>query len=500
MTSIIRALLFVCLLVMAAHPAHAQWVYEDTMFVAPAPGPLDIFARNVSLSADGTRLLVSAQFATRDGYTRIGEGYVYHKSGDAWVLERIFKPAAPANEVYFGRAAAMSRDARWAVFMLGQHAPGGYIFERVEDEWLLRQQLTGIVTAAESAVFSADGQRFAVGYPSAGNFGTVRVYRFTGTLWSLEATLTPAGSHGPIPEFGWSVSFSADGSVLVAGAPSDTQGGDVAGAVYVFRRTNTAWSQIQRIKASNAMTGASFGRSVSTYGDGDEIVIGAWNHAGEGRAYIFRREGDMYVEAAQFASEHTQAGGLFGSRVLYADDGKTLLVAAAVAPTPVHNRAGRVHVFTRTPEGWTERVMLAASDASGVDPSFEVPAISENGQVAVGAPGRHLPGMQYVGGVYTFDLSGIVVDREAEAPDSRSSLSVYPNPSLGEASVEVVLERPEAVRVVVYDVLGREVRRLHEGTLAGGAQRLSLSGLPAGVYVVRVQAGVWQQARRMVVR
>jgi hypothetical protein len=68
-------------------------------------------------------------------------------------------------------------------------------------------------------------------------------------------------------------------------------------------------------------------------------------------------------------------------------------------------------------------------------------------------------------------------------------LSVYPNPSSalgGGATVALTLAAPEEVRVVVYDVLGREVAVLYEGGLAAGTARLSLPVLPSGTYLVRV--------------
>ena len=46
------------------------------------------------------------------------------------------------------------------------------------------------------------------------------------------------------------------------------------------------------------------------------------------------------------------------------------------------------------------------------------------------------------------------------------------------------------VRLVVYDVLGREVAVLHDGPLASGQHEVPVgaSGLPPGVYVVRAEA------------
>lgn len=76
---------------------------------------------------------------------------------------------------------------------------------------------------------------------------------------------------------------------------------------------------------------------------------------------------------------------------------------------------------------------------------------------------------------------------EPSAPADGFALSVYPNPTASHATVRFDLPTAQAVRVAVFDVLGRRVAVLHDGPLGAGAHRLHLdaAALPAGVYVVR---------------
>lgn len=74
------------------------------------------------------------------------------------------------------------------------------------------------------------------------------------------------------------------------------------------------------------------------------------------------------------------------------------------------------------------------------------------------------------------------------------ALAVFPNPFRDEARVVVDLsdrDEAEPVRVVVYDVLGRRVAELFDGTPAVSADVLELAfdarRLPAGVFIVRVE-------------
>lgn len=86
-------------------------------------------------------------------------------------------------------------------------------------------------------------------------------------------------------------------------------------------------------------------------------------------------------------------------------------------------------------------------------------------------------------------------EEESSVPET-SSLSVYPNPFEHTATVALTLDSASEMRVVVYDVLGREVAILHEGRLTTGRYTMSFdaSGLPAGVYFVRAEGDGHQNA------
>lgn len=93
-------------------------------------------------------------------------------------------------------------------------------------------------------------------------------------------------------------------------------------------------------------------------------------------------------------------------------------------------------------------------------------------------------------------------DAEDEAaPEAASGLTVYPNPASGQVTVGLTLDKASEVRVEVYDVLGRAVAVLHEGPLGAGEHALSFeaAGLPAGLYLVRVEGEGFRAARRVTV-
>lgn len=73
-----------------------------------------------------------------------------------------------------------------------------------------------------------------------------------------------------------------------------------------------------------------------------------------------------------------------------------------------------------------------------------------------------------------------------------------PNPFTGGTTISFTLTAPQAVRLTVFDGLGREVAVLMDGTQPAGDHRVhwEATGLPAGVYLYRLEAGGHAQTRR----
>jgi hypothetical protein len=97
-------------------------------------------------------------------------------------------------------------------------------------------------------------------------------------------------------------------------------------------------------------------------------------------------------------------------------------------------------------------------------------------------------------------VAAVLTSSNERSAASAAMLSVYPNPTAGAARVAVHLGTAEEVRVAVYDLLGREVARLHDGLLQAGEQMFALEAGPApGVYLVRAAADSFALTTRLVV-
>lgn len=78
-------------------------------------------------------------------------------------------------------------------------------------------------------------------------------------------------------------------------------------------------------------------------------------------------------------------------------------------------------------------------------------------------------------------------------------LTAGPNPTDAVTTVRFTLDRAQSVRVALYDALGREVSVVADGAFAAGttAVQLDAGALPAGVYVLRLEAEGGSTARQI---
>ncbi len=78
----------------------------------------------------------------------------------------------------------------------------------------------------------------------------------------------------------------------------------------------------------------------------------------------------------------------------------------------------------------------------------------------------------------------------------------YPNPFQSVTRFTLTVAQAQPVTVEVYDMLGRRVRRLHQGPMAGGqpyAFAVSADALAGGLYLVRVAGLTFATTRRVLV-
>lgn len=208
--------------------------------------------------------------------------------------------------------------------------------------------------------------------------------------------------------FGTAIALSADGSTLAVGAPIESsRGTDPAdngavgsGAVYVFKRDGTRWSQQAYLKAAPVHDFDWFGFSLALSADGSTLAVGAIFDANSGTGvngpidelaprsgavYVFANSGTTWSQQAYVKPSNTNAGDEFCTALALSADGNTLAVGAPRKSDPF-SQQGAAYVFTRTGTTWVEQAYLKASNPGGDDHFGSAVALSADGStLAIGA-------------------------------------------------------------------------------------------------------------------
>ena len=84
-------------------------------------------------------------------------------------------------------------------------------------------------------------------------------------------------------------------------------------------------------------------------------------------------------------------------------------------------------------------------------------------------------------------------------PTAFSLAQNYPNPFNPSTEISFAIPKDSYVKLVVYDMLGREVAKLADGEMSAGyhAVTWNASGVASGVYIYRFSAGNFVQVKRM---
>jgi hypothetical protein len=137
--------------------------------------------------------------------------------------------------------------------------------------------------SGHSVSLSADGSVVAIGAPdndgNGYNSGHVRVYEWNGSAWVRRGLdIDGEAAHD---NSGRSVSLSADGSVVAIGAPYNDGNGTNSGHVRVYEWNGSAWVR-RGIDIDGEAAGDQSGYSVSLSADGSVVAIGEIYNDGNG--------------------------------------------------------------------------------------------------------------------------------------------------------------------------------------------------------------------------
>ena len=230
--------------------------------------------------------------------------------------------------------------------------------------------------SGDTAIIGAPGE------DSLGN-GAGAAYLFTnsGTRWAQTNKLawwdTEAGDR-----FGESVAI--DGNYTIMGAGGDDANGSSSGSAFIFYYNAGQWEPQRQLNPSDPNTNDDFGTVVDINGDTAIVSAPTQNEARPGAVYVFTRSGTSWTQQQKLTASDSAAGDYFGQSV--ALDGDTIVVGR-----PQENSfQGSAYVFTRTAGVWTQQKKLLLGEASPNDDfGWDVAVDESAGTILVGAPGRN---------------------------------------------------------------------------------------------------------------
>lgn len=416
------------------------------------------FGEHVSLSDDGNRMAVGApNYTPATGEANAGGVFVFVKDGNTWKQEYLATSPTPDSTDYFGTSVSLNSDGSTMAVGVpdedstakGINVIGGtdanafdnigaaYVYTRDGSDWSREAYIKpagnpdngsafdSVQFFGKSVSLSNDGNTLAVGASNNSvdptfQEGAAYIFSRSGSTWTELSVLVAADADGA-DFFGTSISLSGDGSTVAIGARGEDDPGSSQneGAVYVFTKNATGWTQEEKIKASNASADDNFGASVSLSKNGNELAIGAVDEdsstpgvsprgddpsvsdlsGNSGAVYMLKRTGTSWNEVAFIKASNLRTGDNFGTSVSISDDGLYLAVGATGQDGSAENfnadpnqfsaggsNSGAVYVFKNDGTTWSQTSYVKATNRGSGDAFGNSVSINNRGSLLVGAP------------------------------------------------------------------------------------------------------------------
>jgi len=348
-----------------------------------------------------------------------GASFVYKNVAGTWTQVGEYGGNAVGGTSHQGSSVALSSDG--TTFAFGGYgddyqAGAVWIFIASGGTYVQQAKLVGnsVITAAlqgETVALSADGNTVAIGGPSDNSgVGAVWIFVRSGTTWSQQAKLVGTGyTIGSSNVFmGRALSISADGNTVAIGGPDDNS---LVGSTWIWVRSGTSWSQQARLVGTGAVSSAQLqGYSVSLSGTGNTLVIGAPDDTA---AYVWTRSGGVWTQQIRIYMSSISE---FGIAVSLSRDGDVLSVGSN----------GGVFMYRFIGGLWrSQGAELVTSGASG---QGQPVACSHDGNIVITGATAYSSGL---GGVlvYTTGMTSVPTGSPSTSP-STSKPSTSPSTSI----------------------------------------------------------------------
>jgi hypothetical protein len=325
------------------------WAQQGDKLVGT--GATGIAGQGVSaaLSSDGSTAILGGN----GDNTGTGAAWVFTRTGGVWTQQGDKLVGTDASSSYAGWSVALSSDGNTAILgglFANTGAGAAWVFTRSGSVWtqqgpkLVGTGAVGNAEQGQSVALSADGSTAIVGgFYDATQTGAAWIFTRSGSVWSQQgAKLVGTGASGTSHQ-GYSVALSADGNTAIVGGPGDTSGD---GAAWVFTRSGSVWTQQgSKLGGNFAIGAAGQGASVALSADGATALLGGpADSSGAGAVWVFTRSGSVWTQQGSKLVGPAEIGsGQQGRSVALSSDSNTMILGGPYDDTNV----GAAWIFMR---------------------------------------------------------------------------------------------------------------------------------------------------------
>lgn len=284
------------------------------------------FGRSVGILRD--LAVVGAIHDTINNQKHSGSVYLFRCINSSWSEESKLVPTDPGWYHYFGYSVAI--DDLYVVVACPYYkrqSGAVYLFQKTDIGWKQKSKLLPS-DPAEFNVFGhsvrIDARHIVVGtLHKNGNkeisSGTAYVFKkFGQSSWYQQMKIQPTKKlrDHKDDEFGYAIATKEN--YVVIGCPGDTVNGVGSGAAYIYKSNGNKWVESAKIYPKDGIPNDYFGSSVDMT-DGF-IVVGSrrghYNGTQPGTAYIFQRLGKYWIERSKLVSPDGTDDANFGFTVV----------------------------------------------------------------------------------------------------------------------------------------------------------------------------------------
>lgn len=340
------------------------------------PSGIWIFTRTAGVwSQEGTKLLAVGEIGnahltndnggiaiSADGNTVVAGGptdnsnqgavWVFTRTSGVWSFQTKIVATGNIGPAGVGGSVHVSADGN-TIVAAGTGDNGGvgaaWIFVRNAGVWSQQAKLVGSGTIGTSrqgwgCAISSDGNTVGLGGDLDNNIvGAIWIFTRSGVTWTQQAKLVGTGYTGQ-PRFG-NCAFSANGNIVaIAGFTDGGNGSFGTGAVWIFDRVGTTWTQrgskyITVGSDSNSQCGISPG---ALSADGNTLLVSGWRDNGVGAQWVLSRNGSTWNSVIKIANP--EPGSDYGNAHGYLSSNSTTM-AVGSRNSPSNSGIGGVFIY-----------------------------------------------------------------------------------------------------------------------------------------------------------